>query len=114
MPRASSYHTTLSLCNSNNPGYIPILLTELAQSHYLSNHNPAHACMPGCKTSGMTSAGKTKWIEIEVGLHQGSAHSPLLFVIIMDVITEDIEEGTPWAMLFAGDMVLCDPDKEMM
>ena len=38
----------------------------------------------GCKTS--VSAGKTKGIEIEVGLHQGSALSPLLFVIIIDVI----------------------------
>ena len=68
----------------------------------------------GCKTSVMTSAGKTKGIEIEVGLHQGSALSPLLFVIIIDVITEEIEEGTPWAMLFADDLVLCDPDRQMM
>ena len=50
----------------------------------------------------------------EVGLHQGSALSPLLFVIIIDVITEEIEEGTPCAMLFADDLVLCDPDREMM
>ena len=63
----------------------------------------------GCKTSVMTSAGKTKGIEIEVGLHQCSALSPPLFVI-----TEEIEEGTPWAMLFADDLVLCDPDREMM
>ena len=68
----------------------------------------------GCKTSVMTSAGKTKEIKIEVGLHQGSALSPLLFVIIIDVITEEIDEGTPWAMLFADDLVLCDPDREMM
>ena len=68
----------------------------------------------GCKMNVMTSAGKTKAIEIEVGLHQGSALSPLLFVIIIDVITEEIEEGTPWAMLFADDLVLCDPDREMM
>ena len=68
----------------------------------------------GCKTSVMTSAGKTKGIEIEAGLHQGSALSPLLFVIIIDVITEEIEEGTPWAMLLADDLVLWDPDREMM
>ena len=35
-------------------------------------------------------------------------------MIIIDVITEEIEEGTPWAMLFANDLVLCDPDREMM
>ena len=49
----------------------------------------------GCKTSFVTSAGRTKEIEIEVGLHQRSALSPLLFVIIIDVITEEIDEGTP-------------------
>ena len=45
-------------------------------------------------------------------------------MIIIDVITEEIDEGTPWAMLFADDLVyrinsfliliLCDPDREMM
>ena len=49
-----------------------------------------------------------------MGLHQGSALSPLLFVIIIDVITEEIEEETPWTMLFADDLALCDPDREMM
>ena len=67
----------------------------------------------GCKTSFMTSAGKTKEIEIEVGL-QCSALSPLLFVIILDVIAEEIEEGTPGSMLFADDLVLYDPDREIM
>ena len=33
---------------------------------------------------------------------------------IIDVITKEIEEGTPWAMLFADDLVLGDPDREMM
>ena len=65
-------------------------------------------------TPTLLFAGKTKGIEIEVGLHQGSALSPLLFVIIIDVITEETEEGTPWAMLFTDDLVLCDPDREMM
>ena len=35
-------------------------------------------------------------------------------MIIVDVITEEIEEGTPWAMLFADDLVSCDPYREMM
>ena len=70
--------------------------------------------IPGCKTNVMTSAGRTKEIEIEAGLHQGSALSPLLFVIIIDFITEEIDEGTPWEMLFVDDLVLCDPDREMM
>ena len=49
-----------------------------------------------------------------MGLHQCSSLSPLLFVIIIYIITEEIAEGTPWAMLFADDLVLCDPDREIM
>ena len=30
------------------------------------------------------------------------------------MITVKIDEGTPWVMLFADDLVLCDPDREMM
>ena len=67
----------------------------------------------GCQTSVMTNTGVTNDIEIEVSFHQGSAINPLLFMIIIGVITEEIEEGTPWAMLFADDLVLCDPDREM-
>ena len=68
--------------------------------------------MLGARQASMTSAGRTKEIEIEVGLHQGSALSPLLFVIIIDAITEEIDEGTPWAMLFADNLVLYDPDRD--
>ena len=35
-------------------------------------------------------------------------------MIIINVITEEIGEGMPWAMLFADDLVLCDPDRQMM
>ena len=41
-----------------------------------------------------------------MGLHQGSALSPLLFIIIMDVLTENKEKDPPWVMMFADDLVL--------
>ena len=66
----------------------------------------------GCTTSVVTNVGETEEIDIEVGLHQGSALSPLLFIIIMDVITEGIGEETPWAMLFADDIVLSGENRE--
>ncbi len=49
---------------------------------------------------------------IDVGLHQGSALSPLLFILIMDVVTDDIEEDTPWAMLFADDIAISDESSQ--
>ena len=61
-----------------------------------------------------TTVGETEEIEIKVGLHQGSAFSPLLLFIIMGVITEDIEEETPWAMLFADDIALSGENCELV
>ena len=53
-----------------------------------------------------TTVGETGVIEIKIRLHQGSALSPLLFIIIMDVITKDIEEEASLAMLFGDDIAL--------
>ena len=65
-----------------------------------------------CKTQVVTQKGETEYFPIEVGLHQGSALSPLLFIIIMDVLTENIEKDAPWAMMFADDLVLCAMTRE--
>ena len=48
---------------------------------------------------------------MKVGLHQGSAISPLLFIIIMDVLASEIDTEPPWTMLFAGDLVLSETSK---
>ena len=66
----------------------------------------------------MTNAGKTKEIEIEVGLRQGSELNSLRCSwSLLCMFTEEIEEGTPWIgglILFVDDLVLCDPDREIM
>ena len=46
-----------------------------------------------------------------MGLHHGSAISPLLFIIIMDVLASEIDTKPSWAMLFADDLVLCETSK---
>ena len=44
------------------------------------------------KTQAVQQKGETEYFPIEVGLHQESTLSPLLFVIIMDVLTDRIEK----------------------
>ena len=53
-----------------------------------------------------TICGSTEYFGVKVGLHQGSALSPLLFISIMDVLAEEARNKPPWAMLFADDLVL--------
>ena len=44
--------------------------------------------------------------EVKVGVHQGSALSPLLFAIVVGVITESVRNGLMSKMLCADDLVL--------
>ena len=60
------------------------------------------------KTKVRTLAGSTKEFQIDVGLHQGSALSQFLFIVILDVLTESIGTDPPKAMLFADDLVICE------
>ena len=64
-----------------------------------------------CQAQVTTREGKTEYFNVKVGLHQGSAFSPLLFIIIMDVLASEIDTEPLWAMLFADDLVLCETSK---
>ena len=46
-----------------------------------------------------------EWFKIKVGVHQGSVLSPLLFAIVMDAITENVEKGMK-EFLYADDLVI--------
>ncbi|KAK3506251.1 hypothetical protein QTP70_033602, partial [Hemibagrus guttatus] len=50
--------------------------------------------------------GQTEF-KVEVGLHQGSALSPFLFAIVMDQLSEEVRQESPWTMMFADDIVIC-------
>ncbi|KAL6543858.1 hypothetical protein OROGR_010355 [Orobanche gracilis] len=58
------------------------------------------------RTCVRTLVGDTQFFTVEIGLHQGSAFSPLLLALIMDVISWGIQGGVPWCVLFADDIVL--------
>ena len=43
----------------------------------------------------------------EVGVHQGSVLSPLLFIIVMEALSRRFDDrGLPWELLYADDLVL--------
>ena len=54
----------------------------------------------------------TDKIPVSVGLHQISSLIPYLFPIIMDVSACRIKDLSPWCMLYADDIVLCDTRRE--
>ena len=49
----------------------------------------------GAKTVARTGYGNSECFEVKVGMHQGSAFSPLLFLIVL-----------PWELLYADDLVV--------
>ena len=68
----------------------------------------------GCRTVVRSAAGESNSVGVEVGLHQGSALSPYLFLLLMDVLTEDVRKDVPGSMMFADDIVLCGDDETDM
>ncbi|XP_047502390.1 uncharacterized protein LOC125047888 [Penaeus chinensis] len=57
-------------------------------------------------TKVVTQQGATDEFEITVGVHQGSALSPFLFINIMDTLQEDVRTDMPWELLFTDDVAL--------
>ena len=45
----------------------------------------------GAKTVVRTVCGNSKCFEVKVGMHQGSALSPLLFLVVMEALSRDSE-----------------------
>ena len=54
-----------------------------------------------------SAAGESGSFNVDVGLHQRSALSPYLFLILVDVLTEGVRKEVPESMMFADDIVLC-------
>ena len=54
-----------------------------------------------------TISGTSESFEIKVGVHQGSALSPLLFILVMNEISKEVERPEEiWELLNADDLVL--------
>ena len=61
-----------------------------------------------------TTHGRTDEFPIKVGLHQGSGLSPFLFIVVLDVISEEFRCGLPCELLFADDLVVVTETEEQM
>ncbi|KAK3538108.1 hypothetical protein QTP70_029820, partial [Hemibagrus guttatus] len=60
------------------------------------------------------AVGQTEEFKVEMGLHQGSALSPFLFAMVMDQLSEEVRQESPWTMMFADDIVTCNESREQV
>jgi len=60
----------------------------------------------GAKTVVRTVYGNSKGFEVKVAMHQGSALSPLLFMIVMEAISREFRVALPWELLYADDLAV--------
>jgi len=59
--------------------------------------------------------GNSKGFEVKVGMHQGTALSPLLFVIVMEAISREFRVALPWKLLYADDLaVIAETEEELI
>ena len=64
----------------------------------------------GCKTAVSVDGELSSSFSVKVGVQHGSDLSPLLFIMVMDVLTVDVRDGSLGSLmelLFADNPVLC-------
>ena len=66
----------------------------------------------GSKTRVRVGSAYSEEFKIKVGVYQGSVLSPLLFAIVVDVITENARRGVVNELLYADELVIMSEDME--
>uniref|UniRef100_A0A914WJ69 Reverse transcriptase domain-containing protein n=1 Tax=Plectus sambesii TaxID=2011161 RepID=A0A914WJ69_9BILA len=64
------------------------------------------------ETTVRTPCGQTAAFPVAVGVHQGSALSPLLFILVLDAVCEGLPSEAPWTMLYADNVAICAKTRE--
>ena len=72
------------------------------------------AMYEGTQTVVRTTEGDSKAFNVKVELHQGSVLSPLLFVIVMEMISRELRAGLPLELLCADDLILMAESEESL
>jgi len=62
-----------------------------------------HVYVYWCKNSRKNSYGNSNSFEVKVGMHQGSALCPLLFVIVMEALSREFRVALSWELLYEDD-----------
>lgn len=57
--------------------------------------------------------GLTDGFTVGVGLHQGSALSPLLFAVEVDTLKDEVRLESSWIIVFVDDVVICSENSEL-
>ena len=60
----------------------------------------------GAKTRVKVGSAYSEEFEVKVGVYQGSVLSPLLFAIVVNIITENARRGVINELLYADDLVI--------
>jgi len=60
----------------------------------------------GAKTVLRTVYGNSSGFEVKVGMHQGSALSLLLFVMVVEAISREFRVALPWDLLYNDDFIV--------
>jgi len=60
----------------------------------------------GAKTVARTVYSNSNDCEVKVGMHQVSALSPMLFVMVMEALPREFRVALPWELLYADDLVV--------
>ena len=60
----------------------------------------------GAKTVVRTVYGNMNGSEVKVSMHEGSALSPLLFVIVIEALSKEFRVALPWELLYTDNLVV--------
>ena len=61
----------------------------------------------GCETAVSVDGELSRSFSVKVFVHQGSALSLFLFIIVMIVLTKNVRDGSLMELLHVGGLVLC-------